>query len=73
MAMKKHDCNNCKHAEISVGAYTNTIYIECKLEREAAEKMTLEELMFVFNHPKKYNFCKFSKGKPTNIGVTFDD
>ena len=71
--MAKCDCNKCKHAEISTGAYTNTCYIECGLERKAVESMTMDQLNDAIDHPEKYNFCKYAKGTPVNVGVTFDD
>lgn len=66
-------CNNCKYAEISIGAYTNTIYLECGKEREAAEKMTLEELYYAVQHPDERKFCTYSNGEPKFVGVTHDD
>lgn len=66
------NCINCKNAVTFIGAYTGTHYIECQLERERAENMTLEELKYAIAHPEEQK-CEFVKGKPQNGGVTFDD
>lgn len=66
------NCEHCKHAEISKGAYTGTCYIECGLKREQAENLTEKELLYLIKHPEEQP-CNYEKGKPIYCGITFDD
>lgn len=65
-------CESCRNAILYTGAYTNTCYLECRLEQEDAEKMTLEELKYALKHPE-IKRCEYVEGKPQDGGVTFDD
>ena len=70
-------CTKCKNAITMVGAYTGTGYIECRFEKEIAEKATDAELLgWIKNpatRPTEKDYCQYKSGKPVNGGVTFDD
>lgn len=65
-------CETCKNAELLIGAYTGTCYLECKLQQAFAETATLEELKEAILHPEIVR-CEYLNGSPSNGGVTFDD
>ena len=66
------NCMNCRYYEFYKGAYTGTIYCECGLKRKHAENLTIDQLLYFVKHPDEQP-CNYEKGKPVDMGVTFDD